>query len=230
MTQDDKLTAREEMDALLPWYVTGRLSPGERLRVEAALEADPELRRRLDIVREEHAETVALNEALPAAPRGAADRLFALIDAEPERRPEPAAERPTLGARIAGLLGLDRAGTGTLGWLGAAAAIVVLVQAGFLASGLLRERAATGSFTVATAPAPEAAGGTIALVAFQPTATAADITAVLESAGASLVDGPQAGMYRVRLSADKLEGARLDEALSRLRQRAEVVRLAVPGG
>src|SRR5580692_5788520 len=80
-----------EIETLLPWYAAGTLSRSERQRVEDALRRDPDLAFKLELAREELAETIHLNETLGAPPREVADRLMAAIDAETptDRRPAP---------------------------------------------------------------------------------------------------------------------------------------------
>src|SRR5690349_20996611 len=73
---------REEIESLLPWHAAGTLSRNDAERVERALAADRELARRFELVREELAETIHLNETLGAPSSRAMERLFAKIDAE----------------------------------------------------------------------------------------------------------------------------------------------------
>src|SRR5262244_4151889 len=80
----------QEIEALLPWYAAGTLSRRDADRVEQALASDRELARRYDLVREEFAETIHLNETLGAPSARAMEKLFAAIEAEeagaPRRR------------------------------------------------------------------------------------------------------------------------------------------------
>ena len=78
----DKEPQRHEIEALLPWHATGTLSRSDADRVEQALAADRELAKRYDLVREEMAETIHLNETLGAPSVRAMEKLFAAIDAE----------------------------------------------------------------------------------------------------------------------------------------------------
>jgi anti-sigma-K factor RskA len=78
---------RHEIEALLPWYAAGMLSRHYGDRVEKALAGDGELARLYDLVREELAATIYLNEALGAPSAGAEEKLFAAIDAEEARTP-----------------------------------------------------------------------------------------------------------------------------------------------
>jgi anti-sigma factor RsiW len=99
MALSKKMLEHGDVALLLPWHTTGRLSARDASRVEKALAHDPALARQYAVIREEHAETIALNERLGAPSGRALQRLFAAIDAEPERRPPIAAG---LAARIFG--------------------------------------------------------------------------------------------------------------------------------
>jgi anti-sigma factor RsiW len=92
---------RVEIEALLPFYANGRIAAADKVRVETALASDPEMARRLEIIREDMAETILLNESLGGPSPRALDRLMAGIEAEPRRM--------TLVGRARG---------GALAWLG----------------------------------------------------------------------------------------------------------------
>ena len=66
MNTIDKEPERHEIEVLLPWYAAGTLSRCDADLVEQALARDSELARRYDLVRQELAETIRLNEALGA--------------------------------------------------------------------------------------------------------------------------------------------------------------------
>src|SRR5919201_6952278 len=125
----DKAREREDIEALLPWHAAGTLSRRDSERVEQALAKDAELARRFELVREEMAETIHLNETLGAPSARAAQRLFAAIDAERNigRRPV----RFDLGGWLAGLV--EQFSPRTLAWSAAAAALAIVLQAGLLA-------------------------------------------------------------------------------------------------
>jgi hypothetical protein len=78
----DKDSERHEIEALLPWYAAGTLSRREADLVERELAGDSELARRYDLIRQELAETIQLNETLGAPSGRAMEKLFAAIDAE----------------------------------------------------------------------------------------------------------------------------------------------------
>src|SRR6202795_3187159 len=74
-----------EIEMLLPWHAAGTLNPRDARRVEEALARDPELARQYAVIREEYAETIALNESLGAPSARAMTKLFAAIEGEPAR-------------------------------------------------------------------------------------------------------------------------------------------------
>jgi hypothetical protein len=82
MSMIDKEPERHEIEALLPWYAAGTLSRREADLVERVLAGDNELARRYDVVRQELAETIHLNETLGAPSTRAMEKLFAAIDIE----------------------------------------------------------------------------------------------------------------------------------------------------
>ncbi len=213
---------RGEIDDLLPWYANGRLAAADRARVEAALAADPELARRLEIVREERAEAIAANEALSPTSSRAFDRLMAAIDAE------PAPARP-FAAMKAGLLerfGDFLAGLAPRRLAYAAAAVVAVVALQSLAIGGLIGRGGTAGGPMTTASQGETAGaGPTLLVAFAPEARIDEIAALLKANGAGIAEGPKAGgMFRLRL----VEGADAAAVAAKLAAEPRIVVFAQP--
>src|SRR5262245_29730742 len=83
----NKEQERHEIESLLPWHAAGTLDRGDAERVERALTEDGELAKRYELVREEFAETIRLNETLGAPSARAMEKLFAAIDAEEARAP-----------------------------------------------------------------------------------------------------------------------------------------------
>ena len=201
---------RGEIEDLLPWYANGRISPADRRRVEAALAVDAELARRLELVREEMAETIAANEAIaPPASKGV-DRLMAAIDAEPVRRtPLVTAVKTGLMERIGEML----AALAPRRLAYAAAAIVAVVALQSVAiTGLVGGRDAGGGYQTASQGATTAAGPSL-LVAFAPEAKIADVAGFLKRHGATVAEGPKAnGFFRLRL-APGTDAARIAEAM-----------------
>jgi hypothetical protein len=84
---------RREIEPLLPWHAAGTLDRRDAERVERALAEDGELAQRYELVREELAETIRLNEMLGAPSARAMEKLFAAIDAEETRAPRARSNR-----------------------------------------------------------------------------------------------------------------------------------------
>src|SRR5512136_996149 len=91
MNDTNQRLSVDDIEALLPWYAAGTLDALEAGQVEAALAADAELVRRLDLVREEMTEVIVLNEALGVPSARVAEKLFSAIDRERRTAREPAA-------------------------------------------------------------------------------------------------------------------------------------------
>ena len=221
MSDDRKEPAMpDSIDALLPWHATRRLDEASAKRVEDALTRDPELGRRLALVEEERAETVALNEALGAPSNRARDRLFERIHAEGVRRSPARARFDWLSSLIAGFS--PRA----LALSTAILATIAILQAGVLAGLFLAEGPAR--FTAASGP--DAAGeGSYVLLAFAPQASAAEIEAFLAAHRATIVEGPRpGGLFRVRIGEKRLSPAELDQVVAAMRAQPQIARLVTP--
>ncbi|WNJ91647.1 hypothetical protein [Bosea sp. 685] len=215
---------RVELEQLLPFYANGRISAADKLRVETALAADPELRLRLDIVRDDMAETILFNEQLGAPSPRALDRLMAGIEAEPKQAPL-----------------LSRARSGLLGWFGqwlaaqpprrlayaSAAALVLIALQGVAITGLA-VRGGGGGFETASVPGVQSSDRYV-LLSFAPEAKAGDIAAFFKRYDASVVDGPRAnGFFKVRIGDAKLTPAQVDAIAARMKAESAVVSFVAP--
>jgi anti-sigma factor RsiW len=199
-----------EIEELLPWHAAGTLNAREAQSVEAALERDPELKRRYELVREELAQTIHLNETLGAPSARAMTELFAKIDAEPKRRAAPSLN---LGARMAAFF--DSLSPRTLAWSAGAAALAIVLQAAVIGGIVIKEQGP--GYQTASVSGPASGDGSYALVRFQPQASVADITRFLETNKLSIAGGPAAGgFYRVRIAETKLPKAERDQRMQAL--------------
>ena len=212
-----------EIEALLPWHAAGTLSRGEAARVDAALAGDPELARRYELVREELAETVRLNQSLGAPSPKPLDRLMGRIAAEPKAG-FARLGRFSPGQWWQGLL--LQLSPNVLAWSAAAAALVILVEAGLLAA--LFVRGPNPSYRTASVEEPVSQGSYL-LVSFVPQASAADITKFLEANKATIIDGPRAGgLYRIKVGEGGLSREELARAAERMQREIGIVRLVAP--
>src|SRR5215472_16248784 len=217
MNAINKEPERHEIEALLPWHAAGTLSRRDADRVEQALAGDRELARRYDLVREELAETIHLNETLGAPSARAMEKLFAAIDAEEARSP-----RRQRSFDLAGRISefLSRLTPRTLARSAIAAAVAILVQAAVIGSVVVKEQGSQNEPGLASAPSE----GSYAVVRFAPQATADDITKFLGAYKATVVEGPLEGqLYRIRLSKTKLPQEEVGNLVSQMQSESKVV-------
>ena len=78
---------RQEIERLLSWHAARTLSRRDADLVERSLAADTDLARRYDLIRQELAVTIHLNETLGAPSARAMKKLFAAIEDEEARAP-----------------------------------------------------------------------------------------------------------------------------------------------
>ena len=228
MATSKKIREQEpgEIEMLLPWHAAGTLNARDSRRVEEALAGDPELARQYTVIREEYAETIDLNESLGAPSARAMQKLFAAIDAEPERKPQALRN---VAARFTGLFA--RLSPRTLAWSASLGALALLLQAGIIGAVLMSNRPA--SFQTASLSGNEritrelgVATPPRALVRFAPEARVADITALLDKYQASIVDGAKGGLFRLEFANRAMSKDDFSGLLSRL-QNEKIVSLAV---
>ncbi|MCU4178580.1 hypothetical protein [Bosea sp. BH3] len=218
---------RRELEELLPFYANGRISASDKQRVETALAGDADLAARLEIIRDDMAETVLLNESLGAPSHRALEQLMAGIEAAP--KPVPLLSRAK--GSVAG---------GFLSWLGgllasqpprrlayaSAAAVALIALQGVAITGLaLRDGS---SFQTASAPGTHASERYV-LLSFSPEARAGDIASFFKRFGASVVDGPRAnGFFKVRVGDASLSAAQVDAIAARMKSESTIISFVAP--
>jgi hypothetical protein len=214
-----------ELELLLPWHAAGRLNARDARRIDEALSRDPDLARQYAVIREEYVETIALNESLGAPSGNAMQKLFAAIDAEPERRQ---VTRASLSTRISGFF--SSLSPRTLAWSATVAAIVLVAQAAVIGTVLVGNQPTT--FQTASLGTNERVvrgfGGDTprALVRFAQDARVADITALLDKYQASIV-GTASGMFRLQFGDQAMSKDELNDLVGKLSSE-KIVSLAVP--
>ena len=218
MTRDDP----RELEALLPWYLNGTVTPRERAAIEAWLAEDEDARLLLDAMREEQevAEMANLEIAVPDTQTGLA-ALMASIDAE--AGPQAAiTERPVRRMPVTKTSLFERLS----GWLpspglrlaAAAAGVLVVVQAAaiavMLAGGPSQQQAEPG-FQVASGEESATVGPRF-LLTFRGDMTVDELGTFLTDHQLRLVDSPAASIYEVELSGadvDAVDVAALEAVL-----------------
>jgi anti-sigma factor RsiW len=226
-TNNKKLLEPEpgEIEALLPWHAAGTLSARDTRRVDDALARDPALAKQYAVIREEYAETIALNESLGAPSSRAMAKLFAAIDAEPARKPSLSLN---LSARIAEFFsGLSPR---VLAYATAVGAVALLLQAGVIGAILSKQQA--GPFQVASAPQETVTRSLVpdtgprAFVRFVPDARASDIAAFLDANQATIVDSAKGGTFRLQFGDKPMSRQEIAALMTRL-QNEKIINLAV---
>jgi len=217
-----KQSEPSEIELLLPWYAAGTLDPHESQQVERALASDPELAARYAWVRAELEQETHVSEAAGEPSARDVKTLFAKIDALPAQKSRTSID---ISARIAEFLAA--LSPRTLAWSAMAAALAIVLQAGFLAGFMLKEKS-PGGFETASAPANVSGEGSYVLLRFQPQAAAADVANFLETNKLSIVGGPSTGgLYRVRVAPTKLAKADLMQIVNALQDNKVVGFIAV---
>jgi hypothetical protein len=207
MNDTNRRLPTDDIEALLPWYAAGTLDVREMDQVEAALAADAELARRLDLVREEMTETIVLNDTLGAPSARVMEKLFSAIDQERRTMRRPAAGR-LAGWLTATLSPSPRA----LAFAASAAVILIAAEAGVIAKLALQDQAPPGGVFLPQSLPPTGSieTGAFVKVKFSPQASMADVTGFLAGQNADIVGGPNDGVYRVRIGPEILSKAALD--------------------
>jgi hypothetical protein len=207
---------RHEIEALLPWHAAGTLNRRDADRVERALACDRDLARRYDLVREELAETIHLNETLGAPSARCMEKLFAAIDAEEARAPRQRSF--DLGGRISEFL--SGFAPRTLAWSAAAAAVAILVQAAVITTVMVKQHGGAANYEAVNAPTD----GSFAVVRFAPQVTATEITNFLNAHKVTLVEGPLRGsLYRLRLGETKLPQSEVGRIVRQMQEESKIV-------
>ncbi|MCP3471099.1 hypothetical protein NLM33_12255 [Bradyrhizobium sp. CCGUVB1N3] len=215
-----------EIEMLLPWHAAGTLNPRDTRRVEEALARDPDLARQYAAIRTEYEETIHLNESLGAPSARAMQKLFAAIDAEPARAPTALSLSSRISTFFASL------SPRTLAWSASLGVIALLLQAGVIGAVLMKNQNSTFQTASLSTNEPitrelgaSRAASAHALVRFTPDARIADITTLLDSYQASIVDGAKGGMFRLQFN-KAMNNDELASLLGRM-QREKIVNLAV---
>lgn len=221
-SNETPLTQADEIEALLPWFVTGKLDRAEAERVSRYLAAHPEVAAHAGLAREERDGAIGGNETIAGPSPAALDRLLAKVAATPQPRAFAVPSPVGVWEKIAGFM--SSFAPNTLGMAGAAAALLLVLQA--VTIGALVTRDGGGGYQTASGGSSVQSDGIQALVMVQPAVTAAALTAALRDLKATVVAGPTAdGLYRLKLAGDKADA---DAAVARLKARADVFAFVGP--
>lgn len=194
MNAEDRLSRRDELEALLPFYLNGTLEGADLAAVEDWLATDEAAMAALAEAEAEFSETAAANEAI-RPPADALGRFAKALEAEAGPVRQPASSLLSqLWARVVGL-------PAGVAWAAAAAAVAfMLVQAVVEPGG---RSGGMDDFEIAgigDADLP------FALVTFKGDARMEDVIGFLEENDASILAGPASGgLFRVAFPVETVE-------------------------
>jgi anti-sigma-K factor RskA len=205
----------QDVEELLPWYVTGRVSREEARGIEAALKTMPDLADKLAQVQREREAVSRAAETVEPAPPETLQRLLQQVETTRQWRVPRIENQGEPGGWLKGALGHN------VVWQAAfATACVAIVALG------VRLYNPTTPTEFGVAGSINHAGGATLLVTFQPTAPAADVAALLTGLNAVIVDGPKpGGTYVVQIPA----GEASDAATTALMSHKDLVLSVLPG-
>lgn len=207
---------REEIEMLLPWYVTGRLDASDRARVAAWLARDAGLARQLALIEEERQESIGASERVALPGR-------ALTASVMEALPQPGVLQRASGWVDALLEMLSPRG---LRFAAAAALVLIAVQA--IGIGVLMRGGGETGYETASGQTGGTTDGSFLLVRPVPSATVRDFTEALKSRNATIAGGPSAdGLYRVRIGPRELPASEQKARADALRGQSGVFELVL---
>ncbi|MDX8455092.1 anti-sigma factor [Mesorhizobium sp. VK9D] len=191
MSAAEKMSRRDEMETLLPFYLNGSLEGAELEAVEEWLATDPAAMTALGEAEAEFSGTAAANEAI-RPPADALSRFAKALDAEAGPARAPAGQ-----SWLAKVFGRVTAMPAGVAWAAAAALLALVVAQSFQQPG------GRGNDIEVAGTQDDLAKLPFALVKFKPDAKMADIAAFLGQNGLKIASGPTAdGVFHLTIPAN----------------------------
>ena len=217
-----KLDERDEIEMLLPWYVTGRLEATEKARVEGWLAHDGALARQLELIEDERRGAVQSNESVVLPPTLSIGQSMYKITAESTKGDVLFGDLISKLRRF-----FETPQPYAVRWATAAAVALILLQGAWIGS-LMTTREPTG-YVTASGGSSQPSAGIFVLVRFADTASAKDITTTLAALDMSIADGPKAGgLFRVRIGDAGMTDTIRDARIAELKRNSGLIVLATP--
>ena len=221
-TASETLSERDEIEMLLPWYVTGKLASADMVRVQSYLAQHPEMIRHLDLIRAEQGQSTAVNEAIRLPASLSVHTVATRIGREDAARPDVKMSRFIDGIRSF----FTMPATGGMRWAAAACAAIIVLQAVALGV-MVANRGDTPTYQPASGAGPSATGSTV-IVRFTGTASSGAIADALSALAMTIVDGPKpGGLFVVRIGSASQTVAERDQRITALRARSDVIDLVL---
>ena len=190
MSAAEKMSRRDEMETLLPFYLNGSLEGSDLEAVEEWLASDPAALAALGEAEAEFSGTTAANEAI-RPPAVALSRFARAFDAE-----AGPARAPASSSWLAQAWGRFMAVPVGVAWAAAAVLLALIMVQSFVQPG-----GKGRDFEIAGAE-DDLAKMPFALVKFKPDARMSDVSGFLGSNGLKIIGGPTAdGVFRLGIPA-----------------------------
>ena len=190
MSAAEKMSRRDEMETLLPFYLNGSLEGSDLEAVEEWLASDPTAMAALGEAEAEFSGTTAANEAI-RPPADALSRFARALDAE-----AGPARKPAGSSWLAQAWGRFMAVPVGVAWAAAAVLLALIVV-----QSLVQPGGRAKDFEIAGTE-DDLAKMPFALVKFKPDAKMSDISGFLGKNGLKIIGGPTAdGVFRLGIPA-----------------------------
>ncbi|UCI31246.1 anti-sigma factor [Mesorhizobium sp. B4-1-4] len=190
MSAAEKMSRRDEMETLLPFYLNGSLEGAELEAIEEWLASDPAALAALGEAEAEFSGTSAANEAI-RPPADALSRFAKVLDAE-----AGPARMPAGSSWLAQAWGRFMAVPSGVAWAAAAVLLALIVV-----QSLVQPGGKGKDFEIAGAE-DDLAKMPFALVKFKPDARMADVSSFLGGNGLKIIGGPTGdGVFRLGIPA-----------------------------
>ncbi len=195
-TMRTSIALQDEIAALLPFYITGRLGLRDQMRVEQWIKENPQGQKALENTYADQRASIDANEAINSPP-GALGRLLKDIDNEPSQ-----AWSNYVGGNMASwIMSWLNVIPSTLVWGSVAALLLVTVTQ----STLLLTNDNDRPYEVSSGETRAASTkGTTAFIRFAPDTGITELSRLLNKYGAMIIDGPRGkNTYVIRFKTDK---------------------------
>lgn len=190
MSAAEKMSRRDEMETLLPFYLNGSLEGSELEAVEEWLASDPAALAALGEAEAEFSGTSAANEAI-RPPADALSRFAKALEAE-----AGPARKPAGSSWLAQAWGRFMAVPVGVAWAAAAVLLALIMVQSLVQPG------GKGNDLEIAGTQDDLAKMPFALVKFRPDATMSDISGFLGNNGLKIIGGPTAdGVFRLGIPA-----------------------------
>ena len=218
MDETTTLTEREKIEALLAWYVTGRLDRADHARVDAYLERHPEMRSQLTMIEIDRRTVIEANERI-AVPR--------TLTADAMTRRLPRRASGLVARLVAPVRTLFTAPTAAgVQWATAAVALAFVVQ-GVVIGTLSGPRPGSG-YETASGGSEQTSQSATVLVRFVAGAGFDAVGEALAKRDMRIIDGPKPGqLFVVAIGPKDLKAEERDKRVQDLRGLSGLVALVL---